>query len=77
MSAGRKHELESRECWCGPEVVQGCPECERDNPDCWRCSGRGCVAVYDEDEPVIVIHQTPPAGCIQVVLEPIEKSEEP
>jgi hypothetical protein len=32
---------------------------EPSDPDCWRCGGRGCVPMFDESEPVIIVHRYP------------------
>lgn len=53
-----EHELDSRECWCLPEVLQPCPECdEPPTPDCWRCAGRGLVEAFDDDEACVIVHR--------------------
>lgn len=54
--AGLEHEVDSRECWCLPEVLQPCPECDADE-DCWRCAGRGLVEAYDEDRDCVIRHR--------------------
>lgn len=47
-------------CWCNPDVVMLCPECQSD-PDeregCWRCGGEGSVDYDGRDEPKIIIHR--------------------
>ncbi len=63
----RPHDLDSPTCWCNPEILQICPECEEqpseavdddgDNSPCWRCGGRGLVEVYDEELSKIIIHR--------------------
>lgn len=62
---GSDHE-DSETCWCGPEVLQVCPESqgpgEECGPGCWACEGRGLVAPYDEEAPVLVSHRGPPSG---------------
>lgn len=61
--ADREHNIESRTCWCDPELLQPCPDCpDQPQPDCWKCSGRGTVPVFDEEEPVIIVHRYPEAG---------------
>jgi hypothetical protein len=54
-----EHVEDSRTCWCDPELLQPCPECGGDPADanCWKCGGRGCVPMFDEDEPVIIVHR--------------------
>lgn len=56
-----EHDVNSDRCWCGPEVLQPCPECHEgteyaQNPDCWQCQGRGLIPEYDPDSPSVVIH---------------------
>ena len=55
----RKHVLTGCSCWCDPELLQICPECEdEDNyADCWKCGGRGLVKRYDDAEPCVVAHR--------------------
>ncbi len=50
------HQIEGRECWCGPRLAQPCMECEGEGESCWRCGGDGLVDAYDEDLAVVVIH---------------------
>ena len=51
------HVVDGGPCWCNPDIVQPCPECEEPpKPDCWRCSGNGQVDVYTDDFGVIVSH---------------------
>ena len=54
---GLEHETDSRECWCRPEILQPCPENCAQGADCWRCAGRGVVAEYDSELPLIVVHR--------------------
>ncbi len=51
------HETDGETCWCGPRVVQPCPECpdEAPAPGCWRCGGEG-LAEPDDAGAVLVIH---------------------
>lgn len=48
--------IESRDCWCEPECLQPCPECDKD-PDCWKCEGTGLVAEFDDTEASIIVHR--------------------
>jgi hypothetical protein len=57
-------EESGRRCWCGPEVLQSCPEWDRSLGDscpssCWRCGGRTLVDPYDEDLTDVIIHRGP------------------
>ena len=41
------HVLVGDDCWCNPERLQVCPECEEQGKNgrgCFRCGGRGVVA---------------------------------
>lgn len=49
-----EHESNSENCWCNPEIFQGCPAC--DGRGCFGCDWDGVVAVYDDKLPLIVIH---------------------
>lgn len=60
--------FESEHCWCKPEVMMACPECEdrrkdaivRDSDEqiaCWRCNGRALVEHSDPDAGKLVIHR--------------------
>lgn len=52
------HQTNDRFCWCNPEIVQSCPQCEiYSKADCWRCGGRGVVEPYDDSLDVIVVHR--------------------
>lgn len=56
------HMTDDPDCWCGPEILQPCPECiekadDKPNPDCFRCEGRGLVDEYDEDMPSLIVHR--------------------
>ena len=56
----REHDTDNETCWCGPDVLQRCPECEDHKdppPGCWRCGGKGLVPEYDEDRPSVIVHQ--------------------
>ncbi len=58
---GPEHRLpKSLDCWCRPRLVTPCTECGDGtaDPDCWRCSGEGTIAVeYDDGvAPVIIVH---------------------
>lgn len=58
MSEKREHRL-TTDCWCRPELVSLCPQCEDVTaplPTCWRCKGRGLVPTAPGDEPALVIH---------------------
>jgi hypothetical protein len=58
----REHDTDNDACWCGPEVLQPCPEWGRGDscpPTCWRCGGRTLVEPYDEDVPNVIIHRGP------------------
>lgn len=47
---------ESTGCWCEPETLQVCDEC--DNGSCWKCGGRG-LAAYDQfgNEVPVIVHR--------------------
>ena len=53
-----EHETDGEECWCGPRVVQPCPECLDTHPDpgCWKCGGERVVPAFDPEATVQVIH---------------------
>lgn len=57
----RPHEEDNEHCWCGPDLFQVCPECEREvaneGPPCWRCNRKGLVEPYDEDFPMVIVHK--------------------
>ena len=47
------------ECWCKPEVMMNCQECDEDtNPECWACRGSALVE-HDgsPDRRKIIIHK--------------------
>ncbi len=55
-----EHETDNEHCWCQPEVLQVCPECDEDHiptPGCWRCGGRGLVPEYDETQCSVIVHR--------------------
>lgn len=70
-SAGAmEHDIDSEDCWCKPEILQPCPDCEvdetgcrykggRPSKNCWHCQGRGLIARFDEESPVIIVHRYP------------------
>jgi hypothetical protein len=60
IPATREHDAESRECWCGPELLRLCSQCGPEPaPECWLCGGRGVVPAgdIDDDEPRIIVHR--------------------
>jgi len=59
-----EHNTDSRECWCRPEILQPCPENCTNGADCWRCGGRGVVAEFDADAPLIIVHHEVKLGDI-------------
>lgn len=36
-------------CWCSPEHRCSCPECNADDPDCYRCQGDGTISVVSTE----------------------------
>ena len=54
-------------------LQQSCPECENGRGlvgvsevlrvapavECWRCDGHGLVEPYDDDNPLIIVHDAP------------------
>lgn len=54
----RAHVVDDTPCWCQPEFVRVCPECEGNETDepCWRCEGRGALPVPTIEEADVVIH---------------------
>lgn len=59
-SVARSHVTTGLGCWCAPEVLQPCPQCdEPPAPGCWRCAGRGLVEPFDDGLPCVVIHRFP------------------
>lgn len=53
-----RHRTHDDKCWCRPEVLQNCPECEdTPNSNCWQCQGRSLVEAFDHDEPAIIVHR--------------------
>jgi hypothetical protein len=58
----REHDETSPDCWCRPSVLQICPECNDDLPECWRCDGNGTIpcdnpAHYDGPHGLIYVHR--------------------
>lgn len=50
------HNEESECCWCGPEILQPCPECDKED-DCFMCGGRGLIPAYTPDMGKVVVHK--------------------
>lgn len=40
---GLDHE-DAASCWCQPELLMQCHECEGDGDTCWLCDGDGFMA---------------------------------
>ena len=62
----KPHDTNSADCWCGPDVLQICRECDGngwtlafgdDGIECWKCEGRGLEPVYDYSLPAVIVHQ--------------------
>lgn len=59
---GKGHLTDFAPCWCGPQIVQPCPECSQPHAasgiyrPCWKCGGNGNVPPFTEDMARIVIH---------------------
>lgn len=55
-----EHDTSGASCWCGPEVMQPCPECLDTHRDesCWRCGGRGLVPEFDPEAPAVIVHRS-------------------
>lgn len=56
----REHEIESSACWCNPQALQLCPECDGAEGGCWRCQD-GLIAcdapdLYDGAHGLIFVH---------------------
>jgi hypothetical protein len=56
----REHVTEGYDCWCKPEVLAVCPECEGSEAGCWKCV-RGFLqckdpASYDGPHRLLIIH---------------------
>lgn len=55
-----EHVEDDDRCWCNPDLYNICSEANdvgECHDDCWRCHGEGLVELYDEDEPIIIIHR--------------------
>ena len=55
----RSHVTDGSDCWCDPEVLQACDDCDLPEPqkDCWKCHGRGLVMVFDDELPCVIVHR--------------------
>ena len=56
---GRPHAVDDMGCWCKPRIVQSCLECfdeDSTRADCWLCSGEGWVAMTNDFQPIVIIH---------------------
>lgn len=59
-----EHDTDNEDCWCGPDLLQPCPECPvepgnvRARPDCWRCGGKGLVPAFDTALPLVIVHNS-------------------
>lgn len=65
-----EHDTGNLNCWCVPDVLIPCPECQWPGhigiqyaEGCWRCGPRwrGMLVVqppFDDDETYVVIHHT-------------------
>lgn len=63
----REHTQDGLACWCGPQYVVSCDECDPADPTlgCWKCGGRGVLRVTmaeaqvaaSEDREVTVAHK--------------------
>ena len=50
--------VESKGCWCDPEVLQCCPECDAQPlADCCRCGGSGLVPEFCDELPTVTLHR--------------------
>lgn len=49
---------EGKDCWCGPELMMNCSECETADTDCWKCGGRGFLEYepFSGKVPVAIHH---------------------
>jgi len=54
---GRKHELEGTDCWCEPELMGVCSQC--DGEGCWNCDD-GFISPCFPQDALIVIHDPCP-----------------
>jgi hypothetical protein len=58
-----EHVEDGSRCWCQPEVLRVCPECddaEESPTSCWRCGGRGLIEAqetWDADVPLVIVHR--------------------
>ena len=61
----RDHLISSHVCWCKPEVLAPCPECNRVKTDCWLCRGRGLIAPdSDYEGDLVVVHKEEQDGAV-------------
>lgn len=67
--SAREHDLDSYDCWCSPQLLILCDECDGDG--CWKC-GYDCIDGFvsglveidrsqvDEEVQTIIVHNYPP-----------------
>ena len=62
----KPHDTNNSDCWCGPDVLQICRECDGngwvplggdESIMCWKCEGQGLEPVYDDRLPAVIVHQ--------------------
>lgn len=64
---GRAHDTDSLDCWCKPQLLLPCDECqppfkEKSDGGCWKCGGKRLIECsrFEAEEspfPVLIIHR--------------------
>lgn len=58
---GREHNVthyfDGPPCWCDPEIVVLCQQCNGSDEGCWNCDRGLTPMIFDDGEPMLIIHK--------------------